>query len=285
MFSIIIPTYDRFNQLEQCITRLKLQQYKKFELIIIEDGVNNEHAILSISKQLNVKYFNLGSKQTVSFKRNIGASKASGKYLIFLDDDDYVTEKWLLDFEMPLTKDDTDIAFCAVEARYLDKKKKVIFPENAYQDERGWGVFLAGTFAVKKEIFDSIGGYDEMLRYGENTELGIRLKKLINSKSYTNNINLIYTASSNGGSKNVLNTFIANNHILSKHKDWFKRNPILHFNYLSVLGVVSYKLNKTKLAKNYFYEALKIQCFNPKAWTRCVISLFPFVASKLWHNK
>ena len=91
MFSIIIPTYQRFSQLEQCIIRLKLQQYKKFEVIIVEDGGNNKEEILSISNELDVKYLILENKMNVSVKRNIGASKANGKYLIFLDDDDSVT--------------------------------------------------------------------------------------------------------------------------------------------------------------------------------------------------
>jgi glycosyltransferase involved in cell wall biosynthesis len=285
MFSIIIPTYNRFSQLEQCIIRLKLQQYKNFELIIVEDGGNNKEAILSISNELNLKYLILENKMNVSVKRNIGASKATGKYLIFLDDDDSFTTNWLSDFAEALTKENADLAFCAVEVSSTNKKKITIFPETAYQDERGWGIFLAGAFAIKKEIFKSVGGYDEILRYGENTELGIRLKTVIKTKSFINNINLIYTASSTGGSKNVQNTFIANNHILAKHKKWFIKNPMLHFNYLSVLGVVSYKLMKPKLAKKYLHEALTIQYSNPKAWSRYIISLFPFVAKKVWQNR
>jgi glycosyltransferase involved in cell wall biosynthesis len=285
MFSIIIPTYHRFSQLEQTIIRLKSQQYKNFEVIIVEDGGDNKEAILSISKELNLKYLILESKMNVSIKRNIGASKAQAEYLIFLDDDDNVTSNWLSDFEDALNKKNDDVAFCAVEVSITNKKKKIIFPETAYKDERGWGIFLAGAFAIKKKIFNNIGGYDEMLRYGENTELGIRLKSVIKSKSFINNINLVYTASATGGSKNIQNTFIANNHILAKHKDWFQKNPILHFNYLSVLGVISYKQKKTKLAKKYLYEAVTIQYYNPKAWSRLMISLFPFIANKIWHSK
>lgn len=284
MFSIIIPTYHRFSQLEQCIIRLKSQQYKNFEVIIVEDGGNNKEAILSISNELDIKYLILENKINVSTKRNIGASKAQGKYLIFLDDDDSVTNSWLSDFVEVLTKKNADVAFCAVELLSIKEKNKIIFPETAYPDERGWGIFLAGAFVIKKDIFNSIYGYDEMLWYGENTELGIRLKLKINSKVFINNINLTYNPSASGGSKNIRNTFIANNHILAKHRDWFLKSPILHFNYLSVLGVVSYKLKKSKLARKYLYEALKIQCFNPKAWSRFLISLFPFIAKKVWHS-
>ncbi len=285
LFSIIIPTYNRASKLANTLEQLKAQTFVDFEIVIVEDGYNNGDLYASILKTDKVVYEFLKSKKNVSAKRNIGASKAKGQYLIFLDDDDIITSNWISDFAEVLKKDKADIAFCAVEASDSNGKKKIISPETAYQDERSWGIFLAGAFAVRKEIFNSINGYDEMLRYGENTELGIRLKSVIKSKSFISNINLVYSASSTGGSKNIQNTFIANNHIIAKHKDWFQQNPILYFNYLSVLGVVSYKLNKSKLAREYLSEALSIQYSNPKAWARYMISLFPFLAKKVWHSK
>ncbi len=284
-FSIIIPTYNRASKLANTLELLKAQTFLDFEVLIVEDGYNNSSFYAGILRNNKLTYEFLQNKKNVSAKRNIGASKAQGKYLIFLDDDDSVTKSWLSDFAERLTKENADVAFCAVELLSTNEKSKIIFPEIAYQDERGWGIFLAGAFVIKKEIFNSINGYDEMLRYGENTELGIRLKLKINSKVFINNINLTYNPSATGGSKNIQNTFIANNHILAKHKDWFLESPILHFNYLSVLGVVSYKLKKSKLARKYLYEALTIQYFNPKAWSRFLISLFPFIAKKVWHSK
>lgn len=285
LFSIIIPTYNRVSKLANTLDQLKAQTFIDFEVIIVEDGYNNSNFYNTLLSNGTLIYKFLESKKNVSAKRNIGAANARGKYYIFLDDDDTITKNWLSDFADVLIKNRTDIAFCSVEVEQTNKKKKTIFPETAYQDERDWGIFLAGAFAVKKTIFDSIGGYDDVLRYGENTELGIRLKSIIKSKSFVNNVNLFYASNSNGGSKNVQNTFIANNHILAKHKEWFQQNPILHFNYLSVLGVVSYKLKKSKLAKKYLYEALTIQYFNPKAWSRFMISLFPVLAKKVWNTK
>ena len=284
-FSIIIPTYNRASKVANTLEQLKAQTFADYEVLIVEDVYNNGAFFSSLLSNDKLIYSFLDNKKNVTVKRNLGAAKASGKYLIFLDDDDAVANNWLADFADVLAESKADIAFCAVEVLQSSEKKKLIFPENAYQDERDWGIFLAGAFAVSKELFETVGGYDEMLRYGENTELGIRLKSIIKSKSFINNINLSYTASENGGSKNIQNTFIANNHILAKHKNWFQQNPILHFNYLSVLGIISFKLKKTKLAKKYLYEALAIRYFNPKAWFRCMISLFPFIAKKVWHSK
>lgn len=281
LFSIIIPTYNRTEKLIQVLNFLINQSFKNFEVIVVEDVQNNQSQILEFKNQLNFKYIHINYKKTVSFKRNFGATKAIGKYLIFLDDDDYVSNNWLQDFANELIITENDIAFCGVICESNDKTN-LIFADSAYQDERGWGIFLAGAFTIKKVIFDEVGGYDEILRYGENTELGLRLKEAIKTKSFLNKPNLIYKSSVDGGSKNITNTFIANNHILNKHHDWFKKNPNLHFNYLSVLGVISIKLNKISLAKNYFKLALTIKKNNYKAWLRYTIIQVPFIAKKIW---
>ncbi|MCX6210401.1 MAG: glycosyltransferase family A protein [Bacteroidetes bacterium] len=281
LFSIIIPTYNRQEKLLNTLKLLTKQLYKNFEVIVVEDVYDNTFLIKPLRQKLNINYISFFERKNVSIKRNIGAKNAKGKYLIFLDDDDIVSEKWMLTFSAVLENRNDDIAFCAVQSG-----AKIIYPEKAYtSDEREWGIFLAGAFAVKKELFEAVKGYDEILRYGENTELGLRLKQVIQTKQFINEVGLIYQPSKNGGLKKIENTFIANNHILDKHKDWFNNNPILHFNYLSVLGVASFKLKKMKLAKHYFKKALSLKLYNPIAWFRFVLAQFPFIASKVWRTK
>lgn len=281
LFSVVIPTYNRLEKLKITLANLVQQTYKNFEVIIVEDVTNNGNTIKQFNENLNLKYVFLPFKKNVSAKRNIGARNAIGKYLVFLDDDDFVKTDWLKSFANEVKETSDDIAFCGVIYQ-KQSSVKILLPEKAYDDERDWGIFLAGAFAVKKELFDLICGYDEILRYGENTELGLRLKQVIKSWKFISTSNLVYSQSDNGASRNIENTFIANNHILNKHKDWFEKNPVLYFNYLSVLGVISYKLKKVNLAKQYFSKALKINRHSSKAWARFILSQFPFIAKKVW---
>ena len=98
--SIIVPVYNTEKYLEKCINSLCNQNIKnkKFEIILINDGStdNSEKIIKKYQKQYPkiIKYI---SKENggVSSARNIGLNIAKGKYILFIDSDDFVEENLL----------------------------------------------------------------------------------------------------------------------------------------------------------------------------------------------
>ena len=96
MISIIIPCYNQGAYLQDAIDSVKAQTYTDWEIIIVDDGSNDEETI-SIIKSINEEkvaiYFqqNLG----VSVARNIGAQYSKGDYLLFLDADDKIVNNYL----------------------------------------------------------------------------------------------------------------------------------------------------------------------------------------------
>lgn len=100
--SIIIPTYKPKEYLYNCLLSIKQQSFPKenFEIIIILNGCNEPYKSnidSFIKKELN--YCNIQFIQTdeagVSKARNIGLDKSKGKYITFIDDDDYISEDFL----------------------------------------------------------------------------------------------------------------------------------------------------------------------------------------------
>jgi glycosyltransferase involved in cell wall biosynthesis len=90
-FSIIIPTYNRSQFLKSAIDSVLFQNFSNFEIIIIDDGSIDDTKIV-VDEYKNVDYrvsyfFQNNSERAIS--RNNGASKAKGKFLIFLDSDDF----------------------------------------------------------------------------------------------------------------------------------------------------------------------------------------------------
>lgn len=88
--SIIIPIYNAENYLNQCLNSLKKQTYKNIEVIMINDGSkdNSEKICKSFLNDERFKLFN--KKNTgVSDSRNVGIKKATGKYILFVDSDDW----------------------------------------------------------------------------------------------------------------------------------------------------------------------------------------------------
>lgn len=89
IFSVIIPTYNRANLLMIAVKSVLQQKFKDFELIIVDDGSDDgtKEAITSLDDHRIRYYFQLNQER--SSARNKGIELANGKYICFLDDDDY----------------------------------------------------------------------------------------------------------------------------------------------------------------------------------------------------
>jgi len=88
-FSIIIPTYNRANMLSKAIESVIDQSFSDWELIIIDDGsTDGTKQVVENFKQDRIKYI-YQTNQERSAARNNGISNAGGKYICFLDSDDY----------------------------------------------------------------------------------------------------------------------------------------------------------------------------------------------------
>ncbi len=101
--SVIIPVYNASATLRQCVDSLLTQEYKDFELILVDDGSTDKS--LSIcqdytTKDRRVKVLhqdNLG----VSAARNLGIQHSAGVWVTFVDSDDYVEPTFLSGFSIP----------------------------------------------------------------------------------------------------------------------------------------------------------------------------------------
>lgn len=97
LFSIIIPVYNTSKELPKCIESIMKQTYKDFEIVLIDDGSTDcsGELIDSYSRKYQcVRAFHIPNSG-VSSARNYGLAKAKGKYIVFIDSDDYVDELFL----------------------------------------------------------------------------------------------------------------------------------------------------------------------------------------------
>ncbi len=88
-FSIVIPTFNRGDKISSAICSLLEQTYTNFEIIIVDDGsTDNTEEIVRGIKDDRIRYFKKHNEER-NIARNYGISKANGKYIGFLDSDDY----------------------------------------------------------------------------------------------------------------------------------------------------------------------------------------------------
>lgn len=161
LFSVVIPTCNRNRSLECCLSRLKpnVQSLPShlFEVIVSDDSQNGS------SKELLDQLFpwvkwSPGPRQGPAANRNNGAKSAKGEWLVFVDDDCLPDKDWLSSL-LPYAD-----SFQVIEGRTFTSsaiKSPLYFsPTN----ETG-GHLWSCNFAIKKNLFNQVGGFDETFPY------------------------------------------------------------------------------------------------------------------------
>ena len=104
--SIIIPTYNEEKDIQKCMESLLVQSHKDFELIIVDDGSTDKTR--EIVKQLSSKNKRikliLGKHGGPGASRNLGAKKAKGKVLVFVDSDMSFPKDFIQNLTKPILK-------------------------------------------------------------------------------------------------------------------------------------------------------------------------------------
>ena len=137
--SIIIPVYNVEEYISKCILSLQDQDILKeeYEIIIVNDGSpdNSREIVLGLMKTFNNIVFIEQENKGVSVARNVGINKAVGRYLLFIDPDDYIFKHSLARVLNEAEKYNTQVAFLgyqylsednSVKASYLFSEQKEI---------------------------------------------------------------------------------------------------------------------------------------------------------------
>lgn len=193
--SIIALTFNGLELNKKCINSILKNTDGNFELIIVDnassDGTADYLSLLS-DKRIGV----ISNKKNVGFARgnNQGAKKAEGEILVFLNNDTEVTGGWLKSLQNAL--DSGDVGIAGSKLLYLDGKIQhagVVFshkgmPRHIYRrfdsnfppanKEKEYQAVTGACLAIKKEIFDRVGGFDEKYVNGlEDVDLCFKVKK------------------------------------------------------------------------------------------------------------
>src|SRR5690625_440466 len=109
LVSVIMPIYNTSEFLNQSIQSVLSQTYKNIELILINDGSNDESKqIIENYKQIDkrIKIHHFEKNKGVGYVRNYGIKMATGSHIYFLDSDDYLSETTLQSLFEYINKDD-----------------------------------------------------------------------------------------------------------------------------------------------------------------------------------
>ena len=180
LVSIIIPTYNRGWILTEAIDSVLAQDYKNFELIVVDDGsTDNTREILgSYGRDIIVLQ---QANQGVSAARNRGIAKARGRLVAFLDSDDIWLPRKLLR-QVDFFNSTPDAVVNQTEEIWIRNGRRVN-PKKRHRKpsgmifERSLGLCLVSPSAVmiQKPLFDVVGAFDENLPACEDYDLWLRI--------------------------------------------------------------------------------------------------------------
>ncbi|MGM0944153.1 MAG: glycosyltransferase family 2 protein [Bacteroidota bacterium] len=277
--SIIIPFFNSESTLKRAVDSVISQSFSNWELILVNDGSNDhsEQVVQPFLDDDRISYFhqpNMG----VSAARNLGARKAKGNWLIFLDSDDVLRtgtfSKANSCIEQYPDYDYFHFGICSISEKGI---KERIPSKSVYVGK------LAGSVLLKKSVFDTVGGYDENLRFSENTELFYRIHLLSVKSSQVSHISIDYYNSKAGGSKNTQNILHGLLYMLDKHKDTL--SPHIKFLYHQSAGVIYIRSRDYSVARKQLIQALQFKPWKLSTWVRLGLTFFPPLAKKIYKPK
>ena len=249
-FTVVIPSYNRGHIIGRAIESVLNQSYSDFEIIVVDDGsTDNTKEVVGQYMDSRINYF-FQENSGVSAARNTGSKLAKGDYLVFLDSDDYVNDIWLKDFFTVLQHDLIDVVIC---------RSKIT--EDFKNDSSS---FLAGTFAINKNVFYAIGMYDEKLKFGENTELNWRINFNNFRIKTIENSNIIYDVTYSEGGSNSQNKVDFFYYVIEKHKEIIQKKRKWGQLLYQIAGVNCFQLGRKKegvklIWLGYFKKPLHIK--------------------------
>ena len=187
-YSIIVPVFNRPDEVDELLESLCLQTVKDFEVLIVEDGsqLDCKAVVDKYTDRLDVKYLmkpNSGPGQS----RNYGAERASGEWLIILDSDVVLPKGYLAAVDSSIFHQTSDIAAFggpdAAHPSFTPIQKAISYSMTSFFTTGGirggkakLDKFYPRSFnmGIRRDVYLQLGGFSKM-RFGEDIDFSYRI--------------------------------------------------------------------------------------------------------------
>lgn len=189
-FSIIIPVYNRPDELAELLACLARQTVRNFEVVVVEDGsgIRAEHVVRSFETVLDIRYYEKPNSGQ-GFARNYGMERAAGDWFIILDSDALVEPQYLEIVNREIDRQQLDLyggpdrdhpSFTPVQ-KAISYSMTSLFTTGGI---RGKAKNAGGTFhprsfnmGLSRRVWEQTGGF-RITRMGEDIIFSIQALKL-----------------------------------------------------------------------------------------------------------
>src|SRR5574344_2692821 len=187
LFSVIIPVYNRPDEIAELLDSLAVQTDMSFEVLVLEDDSPHkcEDICLSYQDRLDIKYF-FRPGLSRSERRNLGMDQAKGDYYLLFDSDCIITPDYIAIVKQCLLQDYAD---CfggpdSADNNFSDLQKAINYSMTSIMTTGGIRgatkkkeSFSPRSFnmGISKKCYTQVGGYRNMI--GEDIDLSLRIKE------------------------------------------------------------------------------------------------------------
>ena len=188
-FSIIIPLYNRPQEIDELLHTLTQQSYTQFEVLVVEDGSKKDakSIVEGYQNQLDVKYY-YKENEGQGFSRNYGFARANGDFFIVFDSDCLIPADYLETVKNYLLENLLDAyggpdgaheSFTAVQKAISYSMTSPFTTGGIRGNRKHIGRFHPRSFnmGISREVWEKSGGFI-LTRLGEDIEFSIRIHSL-----------------------------------------------------------------------------------------------------------
>lgn len=288
LLSIIIPTYNRPHLLPRAVKSALAQTVEDIEVIVVDDA-SNEPVNLPAHPQL--KIIRLPKNGGTAAARNFGAKAARGRWMTYLDDDDellpHMAEVSLEALaHTTLPKPVAVLSSLEVvnqDGKFLSQRIPPTLLRGAHffleEIESGMSFFSKQTLVVEREIFLSIGGYDESFTSRVHTEMFLRLNPVCSILGLPTVSYRLYVHDGPRISRDPSLRQVNFERLIDKHKSLLLQHPKAFAKFLYEHAVRSFQLGQKISALSTLLWAMQL---SPRDTLIRVLS--PYKKKLLPHN-
>lgn len=185
MISIVIPLYNKALSIENTIRCIQAQTYQDFEIVVV-DGYSKDGSLEIIQRLATedprIKVFMQENRKGVTPARNESIGHSQSERIAFIDADDY-WEPTYLETLVKLMDDYPECGLWGLGHALMSDGKAEVENGNMYHGFRGiianpWvkgSPFWTSAIGISKKAFETVGGFDNRIIYGEDIDLWYRL--------------------------------------------------------------------------------------------------------------
>lgn len=285
-FSIIIPTYNRAYIITKAIESVLTQSYQDFEIIIVDDGSEDNTKEFLYRYLLEKVHYAYQKNSGVCAARNHGARLAQGRYLIFLDSDDRLSENCLTTYWEALKEGQYKLVLGVLY--FYNASNEKVRETNPVKRGDHYSQGLSGSFAIAQPVFAALGGFDEQLTFAENSDLFLRMRlqhhveKQEVAITHQAGVCISEEDSTRRRNRYSLRKYQSVTYFLQKHRDFFQRSAKDFINFQRVLAFSALHNGLNTEARAALWAIIVRHPFSFKSYFQYLLFLMPQVARKYY---